>query len=146
MFVGKWTNSTHVINAVGGYTGVSSSTLACDIDQTVCDERLAMAECLAMSHRSDVHHIVRERFMDSLCYDGEVEFDRVLNHYNKYYKDSVKSGVNDALCGATYVDVADCFRIHEQIFKRDSKDNVDLKSWKLSLVFAHSGGNCTPLQ
>jgi len=53
--------------------------------------------------------------------------------------------VNDAMCGATYIDVADCFRIHEQIFKRDAKDDVDVKSLKLSLVFAHSGGNCTSI-
>ena len=47
----RYTNSTHTIRAVGGYTGISSSTLACSVDRTIQDERLAMAECLAISHR-----------------------------------------------------------------------------------------------
>ena len=141
--MGRWTNSTHVIKAVGGYSGISSSMLSCDVEQTVCDERLAMAECLAMNHRSDIYHIVRERFLDNTSYGGEVEFIRVLNHYKKHYKNSVETEVEQAMRGATYIDVADSSNIHEQIFKRDSKEDVDFKSCQLSLIFTHSGGKCT---
>jgi len=144
--MGRWTNSTHVIKAVGGYTGISSSTLACDVNRTVLDERLAMAECLAMEHRPDVYNICRERFVENLSYGGEMEFNRVLKNYDSFYYDALKPHVKDAMSGATYVNVADCFRIHEQMFRRDSKKDVDVNSCKLSLTFAHSGGNYTQLQ
>jgi len=37
------------VKAAGGYSGISSSTLACHVDSTVIDEGLAMAQCLAIS-------------------------------------------------------------------------------------------------
>ena len=45
--MGKWTNSTHVINAIGGYTGISSSTISQRLDLCVSDDRLMASEFLS---------------------------------------------------------------------------------------------------
>lgn len=60
--MGTWTNSNHVIQAVGRYTGISSSSI--DLKKTdfvFNDERLAMSTCLAMDHIPDIDQIVRIR-------------------------------------------------------------------------------------
>ena len=38
--MGKWTNSSHVVTAIGGYTGISSSSIAEKYDSSFHDERL----------------------------------------------------------------------------------------------------------
>jgi hypothetical protein len=137
----KWTSSTHVIKAVGGYSGISSSVLSCDIKRTVCDERLAMAQCMAMKFRPDIYHISRERYIDDVSRGGEGEFLRVMNHYDSFYRHLVGLRSESAISGATFIDVDDCFRIHDQMFERDAKNDVDANFWKLSLLFPHSSGN-----
>jgi hypothetical protein len=136
----KWTNSTHVIKAVGGYSGISSSTLSCDVKRTFCDERLAMAQCLARNYRADIYHISRERYVEDITTDGEAEFTYIMNHYYKFYHDSVVTRADASISGATFIDVEDCFRIHNQMFQRDTKADVDSNLWKLSLLIAHCAG------
>jgi len=146
----QWTNSTHVVNAVGEYTGISTSTPAPKPDGYVMDERLSAANCLAMMHQPDIFHICRDRIGD--MWDGEEEFKRVCNHYKHYYKPSVDVRKEAALCGATFIDVCDSFNINEHMFHRDTHDaaaegvGTQLESWKLSLCFIHPPGpaGCLP--
>ena len=73
--MGKWTNSTHVIAAIGGYTGISSSSLAEKLDCTVQDYRLSASSYLAAEHRADVRKTLIERFSD--IQNAEAEFNVV---------------------------------------------------------------------
>ena len=47
------------------------------------------------------------------------------------------------MCGGTLISVADCHRMQQQMFMRDSSADVQAKdSWKLAINIVHSGGIC----
>jgi len=66
---------------------------------------------------------------------------RWFDDYDNNKKAYVDRCVDEITQGASFIDVADCCRIHQRMFNRDSKDDKDGEKWKLSLTFAHSGGN-----
>jgi hypothetical protein len=79
--------------------------------------------------------------LDDTAYGGEVEFNRLLLHYEKFYKNSVDA--SRAMCGGTLINVADCFRMQRQMFMRDSSAVVQVKeSWKLAINIVHQEGIC----
>jgi hypothetical protein len=78
--MGTRTNSNHVARAVGGYSGVSSSSITMKVDQAIVDERVATSSVLAMSHRSDTAHIMPNRYLD--LPNDEYELKRLWRHYN----------------------------------------------------------------
>jgi hypothetical protein len=139
--MGKWTNSSHVVAAVGGYSGISSSSLALDVDINVVDTRLAAAQCLAMTHRSDIYHICRDRYSD--IPDGDVEFHHMLDDYNKRLKPSQHDELT-AVEGSTFVDLSDAFSVNDRLVKHFTKDDSSMshrskfESWQLSTVLVHT--------
>jgi hypothetical protein len=65
----------------------------------------------------------------------------VLRHYEKFYKNSVDA--SRSMCGGTLISVADCFRMQQQMFMRDSSAEGQVKdAWKLAINRIHSGGTC----
>ena len=143
--MGKWTNSSHVIAAIGGYTGISSSSLAEKLDCTVQDYRLSASSYLAADHRADVRNTLVERFF--AIQNAEEEFQRGLDIYNKYYKPSIDHE-RSSVSGATFVEVANCFTVNENFASRDvSSNGLNENMASLSLIFVHSSnaGGCKPI-
>jgi hypothetical protein len=116
--MGAWTNSNHVVRAIGGYTGISSSSIAMKIDSTVKDERLAMSTALAMNHRPDIHNIVRKRYLEMR--KGKDELKRLWRHYD-FFKPS-DDDINWCLEGGSYVHSYDAFSFNRRSRSRDTQD------------------------
>jgi hypothetical protein len=115
--MGKWTHSSHVINAVGGYSGISSSSIAQRVDMTIKDERLAAAQLLSATNRSDVMQTVRQRYLQLVNGQQQLEFD--LRIFNQFLKPSNQL-LADCLRGGTVVYAQDAFNMHNDITSRDS--------------------------
>lgn len=145
----KWTHSSHVAKAIGGYTGISTSTLALKVPRTVSDARLSGAECLAMSHRADIYHIARDRVVDDE--DGLVDLQRALWYYEKYQKPTKCEEIL-ALEGSTLVDVADCYVVNKNVNQRDVEENnnpfqqIKWFDWTIVMVHPHQLGGAQPVQ
>ena len=136
--MGKWTNSSHVVAAVGGYSGISSSSIAAKVDQRPLNKRLSASSCLAMNNRPDVLNTFRAR-----CANLELESESVdyeLWHYEQFSKPSVDK-VLESMSGATVIDMASSFKISERMFNRGTVNNaitdVKQEAYMLSLVFVH---------
>jgi len=146
----RWTNSSHVVAAVGGYTGISSSSIAQKFDSAYQDERLSAANCLAMKHRSDTYYICQNRYADMP--GGDEELQRELRNYEKKWKPSPLSK-RAALDGASYIDVQSSFSINEHMYRRDTNLTEDEKAgahvepWLLGLTFIHptTDHGCQPV-
>jgi len=64
--MGRWTNSSHVLNAIGSHAGISPSSIGQHVDN-VCqgaDFRLGTATFLAANHREDVRRTIEAQYME----------------------------------------------------------------------------------
>lgn len=127
-----------MILAVGGYSGISSSSIAVQPDGCIVDDRLNAAECLAMTHRPDVMRTIRRRYASSPHNTENVEYD--LRRYNALEKPSAARELS-CLAGATLIDLADSFTVNQRMFGRDAA-GAETASYDLSLVFAHPKSSC----
>ena len=71
---------THVINAIGGYTGISSSTITQRLDLCVSDDRLLASELISANHRPDVMTTLYRQYSGRL--DGEKLFEYFLRDFD----------------------------------------------------------------
>ena len=148
--MGRWTNSSHVVTAIGGYTGISSSSIAEKYDCTFHNERLGTACTLAMRHRPDIYEVCQNRLADMP--GGDEELNRVLSLYDVLDKPSGEE-VNSSLVGASSVDIHHSFLMNDRMFRRDTRycenDSNDrqLQSWLLALTFVHppTANGCAPV-
>ena len=115
--MGKWTNSSHVFRAVGGYTSISSNSIAQRVDTTVIDNRLLVSTMLAASNCEDMYHITRQRYREMK--DGDEQFFRDLRHYNVTFKPP-QDHISECLMGSNVVLASDSFAMHNALFNRDS--------------------------
>ena len=120
--MGKWTNSTHVINAIGGYTGISSSTISQRLDLCVSDDRLLASEFLSANHRPDVMTTLHRQYSGRL--DGEKLFEYFLRDFDTNFKPDADI-TSDCLMGGTLVYAEETFSMHDQIFNRDRNEHID---------------------
>jgi len=145
--MGAWTNSNHVVRAVGGYTGISSSSIAMKIDNAVKDERLAMSTALAMNHRPDITNIVQSQYCE--IPEGSHELQHILRYYDSYCKPSDEV-MKVCLESGSYVNAFDAFSFNRRINTRDTQEvssglesrstkKVNLSSLMLTIV--HPGND-----
>jgi predicted GIY-YIG superfamily endonuclease len=148
--MGKWSNSTHIVEAVGGYAGISSSSLSPCITVPCNDERLSAASCLSIRYRSDIYHICRER--EIAFFGDDAHFKRMLNDFDERGSPS-DADIAQSLKGSTFIDISDCFAVNEQIFGRDTKQATGTRPQGESsmhdgaLVFVHTSNDagCRPI-
>ena len=118
----RWNSSSHVVNCLGGYTGLSTSTIAQRVDLCVTDQRLFETEFFAADHRPDVHHLLEKQYAERP--NPGVSFDYCKNLFDTLYKpDDVKT--SNCLMSGTVVHAEQAYSIHNQIFNRDSNENMD---------------------
>ena len=70
--LGKWTHSNHVVNFVGGYTGLSTSSIAQRVDLSVLDDRLFGSEFFSAENRPDVFNLLKNKYCEQR--NGEEKF------------------------------------------------------------------------
>jgi hypothetical protein len=118
--MGKLTNSSHVINAVGGYSGISSSWISQHLDSDYYrpDERLGAATFMAVNNRDDVRRTVLLRYLEMP--DGRDLFEHDLEYYDLYLKPE-PTVTSDCLIGGSLVFTSDAFRMHHSFFNRNSQ-------------------------
>ena len=133
--MGRWNNSNHVVLAVGGYSGISSSSIAPKYDRCHLSRRLSEASCLAMVHRPEVLSTYIQRYADSKHLTACLEYE--LDHYERYGKPTVEEE-SASLCGSTFVQLSDSFAVNDRMFKRGTEGNVgEIESYALSMIFVH---------
>jgi hypothetical protein len=75
---------------------------------------------------------------------SDAEFQRELQYYNKYQKPSAEQ-LAASVSGSTFVDVCDAFEIHQQMYRRDTKEGTadhvspELECWQLAITIVHPG-------
>jgi hypothetical protein len=117
--MGKWTNSSHVINAIGGYTGISSSSIAPKMDVPILNMRLATAEFLSATNRMDVCSTQYQRY--AILPNGEQQWNEDLMTYKRFLRPS-DGKRTQCLSGATAVYSHEAFTAHHRLFNRDCHD------------------------
>jgi len=117
---GRYTNSYHVISAVGGYSGISSSSIVPELESTVVDMRLGAATFLAATNRSDVYETTHERYLQMR--EGQYLFDRSMFAYNCHSKPSDEK-CKECLGGGTFVRVEDAYAVHEHLQNKNAQEN-----------------------
>jgi hypothetical protein len=139
--MGRWTNSNHVVAAVGGYGGISTSSIAVKYDSIIVDDRLAASSCLAMRHRSDIYHIYQQRSAE--LPSGVDDMKAMLNWYDRFVRPDARK-IQQSLAGSTYVQVADCFEVMKRMAKQDTDADEPRSGYtkhrefeSLGLIFAH---------
>ena len=137
--MGRWSDSNHVILAVGGYSGISSSSIAQRLDQCHQSKRLSESSCLAMMRRPEVLRTYVERYTDSEHLTTDLDYE--LDHFERYRKPTMEE-VSASLFGATFVQLSDSFAINDRMFKRGTEGDVgEVESCEMSMVFVHPADN-----
>lgn len=139
--MGRWTNSNHVVAAVGGYGGISTSSLAVKYDSVIVDDRIAASSCLAMRQRSDIYYIYQQRSAD--VPGGVEDLKAMLNWYDRVVRPDSRK-IQQSLEGSTYILVEDCFQVNQRMTKEDTDADEQQSNYNkrrefesLALIFAH---------